>query len=269
VTDEKAQLPKPAPEPGVLITKGMRVGIPIGGLQVKVGEDGRVEASLQLHTELDLCHFWLTIGATHVREANRARNMLSAAKQVHDDDGLSQALETEFAAGMEAMMAAAVAIDAFYASIKERSPVPPEISKAWQKNKTARYSQIAEVFRMAFHLPAEPDSGQIRKILKEVFRFRDLAVHPPAGTAAPAVHPDLNQASDWRYAAFCFHNAKESMRMALNVVTELASKACRGVASPVRSYCESLQVLARPIVDAWEAEFGPINPDVTPRDKNA
>lgn len=260
MSDPKDESPEPSPEPGVLITKGMRISIPKGGLQVTVGEDGAIEATLQLHIGLDLCHHWLGIAVSHVLEGRRASGELHDAQAAQDNEGLSHALEAEFKAGMQAMMAAAVAIDAFYGSVKDRIAIPSDQVSAWKKNKTARYKQLSEVFRLGFHLPGDPDTKQVRHILKEVFRSRDLAVHPPAKTMAPAVHPGLNQASDWRCAAFCFQNARESTRMALDVITQLASKACRGGASPLRSYCESLQTSSQLTIELWEGEFGPLNP---------
>ena len=53
---------------------------------------------------------------------------------------------SELKAAMRATTSAAFAIDAFYASVKERSPEHPDADK-WRANRTARNKQIAETFR--------------------------------------------------------------------------------------------------------------------------
>ena len=52
-------------------------------------------------------------------------------------------------------MASGIAIDAYYASIKDHIDLPEELVKAWRENGTARYKQIAEVFKRAFPLSQE------------------------------------------------------------------------------------------------------------------
>jgi hypothetical protein len=52
-------------------------------------------------------------------------------------------------------MAAAIAIDAFYATIKNKTNIPEETFHIWKEKKTARHTQIAEVLRQAFFLAAK------------------------------------------------------------------------------------------------------------------
>ena len=58
--------------------------------------------------------------------------------------------------------------------------------------------------------------------------------------------------------------------MALNVVTQLAAKGCRGDDRPLQSYSEVLQAQLEPSVVGWEKEFGPIvaSSDVKPGGKS-
>jgi hypothetical protein len=48
-------------------------------------------------------------------------------------------------------MAAAIAIDAFYATIKDKTNIPEETFHIWKD----RHTQIAEVLRQAFFLAAK------------------------------------------------------------------------------------------------------------------
>jgi len=46
---------------------------------------------------------------------------------------------------MQAIMAAAIAVDAFYAMIWTHVDLPPDIANKWRAGRTARYSQVTEV----------------------------------------------------------------------------------------------------------------------------
>lgn len=50
-------------------------------------------------------------------------------------------------------------------------------------------------------------SRAMRKYLKDLFRFRDWAVHPPADLRYPMLHEDLDSGVDWRFIAFSAKNA--------------------------------------------------------------
>jgi hypothetical protein len=101
-----------------------------------------------------------------------------------DENAKGTALEREFESSMQAIMAAGIAVDAFYAVIKTHAQVPPTLAQKWREKRTPRYSQIAEVLRIAFHLKPK-GTAVLRRNLKEIFRFRDLAVHPSGKIEAP------------------------------------------------------------------------------------
>jgi hypothetical protein len=45
---------------------------------------------------------------------------------------------------MQAMMAAAIAIDSFYAALQENTNIPNATIQLWRENRTARYKQITD-----------------------------------------------------------------------------------------------------------------------------
>ena len=147
--NEQDQTP-PANPPGVFIGKGMRVTIPAGGLSIGFDEQGNFTSSCRLHISIDLCPHWLLIAFAHICAADKMHGELLEASKADDPEAISSCLEQEFVSGMQAMMAAAIAIDAFYAAVREHAPVPSDLLENWRKNKTARAKQIFETFRRAF-----------------------------------------------------------------------------------------------------------------------
>jgi hypothetical protein len=163
---------------GVFISRGMKLQIPAGGLLIPL--DGTAPPSVTLHVHFDVCPTWLEIAARHAQEANERKTARVAAWNATDEDSKGATLEREFEASMQAIMAAAIAIDSFYANLRDAVGVFTEDIARWPTNNTARYKQIAEVLRRAFTLNNR-SAVDLRKAIKEVFRFRDLAVHPSGG----------------------------------------------------------------------------------------
>lgn len=123
---------------------------------------------------------------------------------------------------MQAIMAAAIAWDAVYAVLREYVIIPPAMSEKWRNGRTARYSQVAEVVRRAFSL--KPKGGELlRKNLKTLYAFRDMAVHPTGKIAAPLLHPELDVGMEWRFVYFRARNAEMAVLGAAAMLWDLAS----------------------------------------------
>jgi hypothetical protein len=118
-------------------------------------------------------------------------------------------------------MAAAIAIDAFYALIQTHVHLPPSIVNKWRTKRTARYSQITEVLRRGFQLKPKGVAA-LRQNLKEIYRVRDLAVHPSGKVEAPILHPELGVGVEWRFACFSAHNAELVVNAATWILWDLA-----------------------------------------------
>lgn len=97
-------------------------------------------------------------------------NTLMDAKKRNNNEEMGDALKLEFSSGMQAMIASGIAIDAFYASVKEYVAIPPETTRAWRDNGTARYKQVSEVFRMAFRLD-NASALELRGAIKRIYYF--------------------------------------------------------------------------------------------------
>lgn len=240
---------------GVFITKGMTVGIPAGGLTIGVDEEGKLSADpVNLHVHFDVCPSWLDLAFKHVLESEERNAEVIAAWKTPDDERLSGALEAEFEAGMQAMMSGAIAIDAFYASVKEKISLPKDLTKIWREKKTARHIQIAEVMRRAF-LMDEKSFHQFRDSLKGIMRLRDMAVHPSGKIDEPILHPELKLGLEWRFVTFRFQNAKNVVAACLSIIAQLVLRP-RDEYEHLKNYCAGLEPRINPLAVSWEEKFG-------------
>jgi Protein of unknown function (DUF2934) len=146
-----------------------------------------------------------------------------AAWAATNEDEKAATLEREFEASMQAIMAAAIAIDSFYSLIQTQVQLPPELLNRWHAKRTARYAQVTEVLRRALQLQPKGIAA-LRQNLKEIYRFRDLAIHPSGGIEAPILHPELNIGVEWRFAFFHAHNAELVVNVATWILWDLAHR---------------------------------------------
>lgn len=205
---------------GIFITRGMTIGIPAGGLSLSIGDDGNINSSLTLHVRFDVCPTWIELALRHLAAANEARANRQAAWAGTDEEAKAAALEREFEASMQAVMAAAIALDAFYAMIQPNVAVPPTLVERWRTGRTARFSQVTEIVRRAFRLKPKC-TANLRANLKEIFRIRDLAVHPSGKIEAPIYHPELDVGVEWRFAYFSASNAEIIVNGATWIIWDL------------------------------------------------
>lgn len=243
-----------APDPGVFLVKGDSVSIP--SFSISIDEEGKINAEpVMLHTGIDMTPYWLNIAYQHLKATEIIHKKLMLAKEEKNDSLIGEFLKKESSSGMQAIMASGIAIDAYYASVKEHVKIPKSTAEAWKKNSTARYKQISEVIRMGFGLSAS-SSKSLREILKQNLTFRDKAVHPSAGTAKPFLHVELNKVTDWRYATFRLDNAKVIYGLTLSVIFQTVSKPSDKTPKSLRNYSDSLVVKLKPSLRKWERKYG-------------
>lgn len=243
-----------APDPGVFVVKGMQISIP--KFSIRIGLDGKLKGDpVTLETGLDVCPDWLQIAYGHLLRTEKANDKLMIAKEAQNNKKIGEALEAEFIAGMQTIMASACAMDAYYASVKQRIHIPDDLTRSWLKNRTARYRQIDQVLRRAFPM-SDVSKKTMRTILKETMSFRDKAVHPSSGTTSPALHPELNKVTDWRYVAFRYYNAKASAGTILSLIAQTAGRPPKDKSKNLVTYCETLTTRVRPLVKRWDRRYG-------------
>lgn len=244
---------KKEPDPGVFITKGMKVDSP--AFTIRMNGDGNISSDpVSLRTGLDMAPYWIRIAYQHLLDAGSAHDDLMKAKSKNDSLRIGEALEKEFSTGMQTMMASAIAIDSYYASIREYINIPDDLIKTWREKRTARYRQIAEVLRRAFPL-SQNSARRLREILKQNFTFRDKAIHPSYGTTDPILHPELNKVSDWRYATFRFYNANALFGFTISIIYQTADMAKDTKNSELQKYCTELKANLQPTLIQWIKKF--------------
>ena len=156
-------------------------------------------------------------------------------------------------------MSAAIALDAYYAVISTMIALPEDLTAKWRENRTARHAQISEVLRRAFTLKPEGFAA-LRQKLREIYRLRDLAVHPSGKIEAPILHPELQVGVEWRFANFRFENALLVVRESVRMIDELVTSG-RPKSPEIRAYCDSLRErihsLKEPLASAVDGIFEP------------
>jgi hypothetical protein len=131
---------------GVFISRGMSLQIPAGALTISMGEDQEPSIKLTaLHVSLDMYPYWLEIALTHLKRAGAAHEEVLTSWKSQDEQRKGSGLEADFVESMQCIAASAIAVDAFYAVVKRHITLPEETIAAWQKKRTARHRQIAEV----------------------------------------------------------------------------------------------------------------------------
>lgn len=260
------QSPQTPPTHGIFISKGMRVGVPVGGLTISTGGSGESNAQLVLHVVLDVTPHWLGIALSHLQVAEQEHPKLAPAWQQQANEEIARVLEAEFIASMQAMMAAAIAIDAFYAAVKERVPIPETTLQAWRNKGATRHKQVYEVLRRGFKIGKEA-LPKVREALKEIYRFRDLAVHPDPKLAQPLIHPALGIRTEWRFVYFRFDNAKPLVNTSLSLIVQLLDIP-NDKNKDLKRYVEEMRPLMQPLVQQWESKYGSLypQPDSIPKD---
>jgi hypothetical protein len=240
---------------GILVIRGTQPIIPVGGLVIGYDENGQCTSSLKLLLHGQVFHLWLEIALTHLIESKKNTDILLLKKQEAKANGNSpifSELELEFIHGMQSIVASATAIDAFYATVKNHVQIPKDQSKAWGKKRTARYKQISETFKVAFKLNPEL-TNKLQNSLKEIYGFRDLAVHPPSEAVEAVLHPELQVGVEPRFIKFGSHNAKEIFTGVCSIIEELLKIGYAKKHLKINASCEGWLLLLETKQRKWES----------------
>jgi hypothetical protein len=205
---------------GIYVTKGTT--LTLKNISFRILPDGTFESSpVTVHLRFDACPTWIGIAKKHMESAQIAKAARALAWSGSDNVAQAKSLESEFEASMQAIVAAATSLEAFYAILKEHVPLPADVLEKWRNGRTARYSQVSEVARRVFAIKPS-NAKNLRANLKDIYRYRDMAVHPAGKDAAPAFHPELKLGMEWRFVAFRAANAEAVVCMAANILWQLA-----------------------------------------------
>jgi len=223
---------------GVFVTRGMTWGTP--GVVISLDEAGKpVAGNMAIQVHFDVGPTWLQIALHHLEDSKVKQLERIEAWKGTNQKAKAAALEGEFETSMQAIMAAAIAIDAFYAVVQTKTKLPAHLITSWRAKKTARYAQICEVLRLAFSL--RPQATRVlRQNLRAIYKLRDKAIHPTGKLEAPVLHPELQVGVEWRFSDFRFENAYLVVRETLNMLCELVTSG-KPQNSGVLKYAEAVR----------------------------
>jgi len=224
---------------GVFVGKGMTVGVLPDGLTLSVGPDGNVAVNLVLAVHFDACPTWLDLAAQHLAEAIQRKQERDAVWVGIDENAKLAALEREFEASMQSIMSAAIAMDAFYAALKARIEIPKKMLDTWRRGDTARFKQVAEVIRRSFTVNQKMFAA-LRKDIGELYRLRDLAVHPSGKLSEAIQHPELHVDVAWPFAYFRAQNAYTLVEVSRRIISGLVTDA-KTKNADVRTYADTVR----------------------------
>lgn len=241
---------------GIFISKGITPGIKAGDLRITLDEHGKSKMDVILSLHFDVCPTWLKLSIDHLENAKLWESRRREAWQNSLEEEKSETLEREFEYSMQAIMAMAICYDALYSIVKTKIKLPKELTEKWRTNRTARHTQITETFRQAFKLNNR--ATQILKThFKEIFRFRDMAIHPTGDLKHAINHPDLGVGVEWRFVYFRYSNAKLIVDEGIKRLNELLM--ITGYKNlGLQVYCNSLMSIISPLIQDYQNKFGQI-----------
>jgi hypothetical protein len=223
-------------------------GLRAGGLLAAMSLDAQPVTGSASGARFDVCPVWLDFAIRHLSDAQVARDARIGAWRESDEHSRTAALEWEFEASLQAIMASAIAVDAFYAAVQTRVPLPQSLIDEWRDKKAPRHVRISDVFGDALSLDPKSVSG-LREALAEIFRFRDLAVDPSGKMGAEVLHPELGVGVEWRFAYFRHQNALVIVTATVRLIAELAASG-HPKDPDLRKYIDALRSKVEPLQSA-------------------
>lgn len=238
---------------GVHISRGVTPRIPAGGMSISMGPDGALAGTMRLELQLDTCIHWLEIAIDSLAEAKQVHESLLSAKA--SDATSFVDIDREFKACVQATVAAATFFEALYAAVLERMPTKPATKGRKHHKRPTRYAVVAETLRQAFGL-SNQGRANLRSVLKEVYRFRDEAVHPSSKFSDPVSHPELGVGVERRFVMFSYSSARQLVRAALVYSKLLAARDLTRRPKAVQDFATYLLKVCEPLYPHWEQSFG-------------
>lgn len=250
--DQDQAQPAVPPSRGIRLQRGTRLRL--SNLSFSIAPDGSVASDVSFSVAVDFTPYWLEIAADQVALAEERHTALLDALHAENEDRMDAAMQRECKASMQAMAAAAIALDAFYGVVKDMVELPTDLEDRWKEKRTARYRQVTEVLRRAFQVPPR-SAVTLRADLREIFKWRDRAVHPSGVPSNPVRYAELSVDMDWRFVAFRAENARIVTAHAIKIVAQLLAAPRKGNAE-LSDFCGPALKNLQPVLHAWEDRFG-------------
>lgn len=204
---------------GVLLFEGMTSGILAGDLKISINENGTLDSNLILSTAYNVIPVWLRIAKDNVTLAKLSHEAI-LAKWSQDPTLQKTLLIAELTPSIQVIVACGIALDGLYEMLRPNTRISEQDIKAWKHKRTSRGAQIFEIIRRSYRLSNET-SKQIKALISQIIKMRDMAVHPSLELKNVAFRPEISVGVDWRFSLFRFENAKACLESTLDIFIHL------------------------------------------------
>lgn len=210
---------------GVLIFKGMNVGVLPGDLSISVNENGTTTSKLILSTSYNVIPIWLRIASDNLNLAKCASENIRN-NWTDESEHQKSLLILELSPSMQAIISCGIALDALYDMLRPYAKLTHSDINRWKINKTGRAKQIIEVIRRVYKLNGET-LNQFTSAISQIIKFRDMGVHPSSELKNACARPDLSVGIDWKFSAYRFSNAQSCFDSTINMMKYLHQIGCK------------------------------------------
>lgn len=125
---------------GVFIVQGTNLRVSNISLSIDRTTGEVTAAPIQLETSIDVSPEWLKVAIDHAVTAAEIEDEAEVAHHAGDDTALGTQLRQVMREGMQAIAAAAFAIEGFQDGVQARMPVPDTLLQTWRANGTAQHA---------------------------------------------------------------------------------------------------------------------------------
>ncbi|MDQ6950704.1 MAG: hypothetical protein Q9M26_03470 [Mariprofundales bacterium] len=204
---------------GVLIFKGMKVGVLPGDFSISVNKSGEHESKLILSTAYNVVPLWLRIAHDSLKQSKIASESVTEMWD-ENTDNQKELLMAELAPSMQVFVSCGIGLDALHDTLRPYAKISLQEIEAWRKNKTSRAKQIVEILRRTHKLQSDVLSN-FSKCISQIIKYRDTAVHPSLELKNACTRPDVQVGVDWKFSAYRFSNAEWCLTNTINMVVYL------------------------------------------------
>lgn len=201
---------------GVLIFKGMTVGVLPGDFTITFDEGLAPKGNLVLSTAYNVVPIWLRIANDNLKLARLASQAI-AEKWDQNSDNQKSLLIDELGPSMQVFVSCGIALDALYDTLRPYAKISTSELARWKEKGTSRGNQISETIRRTHKL-----KGEILKSYKlninQIIKFRDQAVHPSLELKNACDRSDIPVGVDWKFSAYRYSNAEWCLINTINMV---------------------------------------------------
>jgi len=207
---------------GVLVFKGMRVGVQDGDLTIEEDESGAASGKLILSTAYSVLPLWLRVADDELRYAKTAAEAV-ASRWSSDDEINRELLVAELEPSMQVAVACGIALDAMYDQLRPYAKLTNSEIQKMRDNKTKRAAHITEIIRRVYKIDRKKLPDLTQKV-ESVISYRDRAVHPSFKLERTCTRPDIPVGVDWKFSLYRYSNAKQCLVTTMTVFLHLYEK---------------------------------------------